>query len=98
MHEDLTLRGAHARRAPERAPGRAAGACRRPPRAGQVSAAGERGAAVVVIVLLAIFALDALLKVLVAVALGLVVAYGIAELLRLAGVGVGRPRPIAPTG
>ena len=49
--------------------------------------------ALLVIVLLAIFALDALLKVLVAVALGLLVAYGIAELLRLAGVGVARPRP-----
>ena len=54
--------------------------------------------ALVVIVLLAIFALDAVLKVLVAVALGLLVAYGLAELLRLAGVGVDRPRPIAPTG
>ncbi len=54
--------------------------------------------ALVVIVLLAIFALDAVLKVLVAVALALLVAYGLAELLRLAGVGVERPRPIAPTG
>jgi hypothetical protein len=54
-----------------------------------------RVVALVVVVLLAIFALDAVLKVLVAVALGLVVAYGLAELLRLAGVGVGRPRPIA---
>jgi hypothetical protein len=42
------------------------------------------------IVLLAIFALDALLTVLVAVIIALLVAYGIAELLRLAGVG--RPR------
>ena len=39
-----------------------------------------------VIVLLAIFALDAVLTLLVAVALALLVAYGLAELLRLAGV------------
>jgi hypothetical protein len=39
-----------------------------------------------VIVLLAIFALDAVLKLLVAVVLALLVAYGLAELLRLAGV------------
>jgi hypothetical protein len=42
--------------------------------------------ALLVIVLLAIFALDAVLTLLVAVALALVVAYGLAELLRLAGV------------
>ena len=47
--------------------------------------------ALVVVVVLVIVALDAVLKVLVAVALGLVVAYGVAELLRLAGVGAGRP-------
>ena len=41
---------------------------------------------IIVIVLLAIFALDAVLTLLVAVALALVVAYGLAELLRLAGV------------
>ena len=39
-----------------------------------------------VIVLLAIFALDAVLTLLVAVAVALLVAYGLAELLRLAGV------------
>jgi hypothetical protein len=41
---------------------------------------------IIVIVLLAIFALDALLTLLVAVAVALLVAYGLAELLRLAGV------------
>ena len=54
--------------------------------------------ALLVIVLLAIFALDAVLAVLEALSLGLVVAYGLAALLRLAGVGVDRPRPMAPTG
>jgi hypothetical protein len=47
--------------------------------------------ALVVIVLLAIFALDAVLRLLVAVAIALVVAYGVAELLRLMGLGSGRP-------
>lgn len=42
--------------------------------------------ALLVIVLLAIFALDAVLTLLVAVAIALVVAYGLAELLRFAGV------------
>lgn len=46
--------------------------------------------AIVVIVLLAIFALDAVLTLLVAVALALVVAYGLAELLRLVGVNTRR--------
>jgi hypothetical protein len=41
---------------------------------------------IIIIVLLAIFALDALLMLLVAVVIALVVAYGLAELLRLAGV------------
>ena len=50
-----------------------------------------------VIVLLAIFALDALLTLLVAVVLALIVAYGIAELLRLAGVGPAR-RPLEDGG
>jgi hypothetical protein len=58
--------------------------------------------ALVVIVLLAIFALEAVVRLLAAVALGLLVAYGIADLLRLAGVGAGRPGPgpaqDAPTG
>ena len=45
----------------------------------------------VVIILLAIFALDALLTVLVAVAIAVLVAYGIAELLRLCGID---PRPM----
>jgi hypothetical protein len=52
--------------------------------------------ALVVIVLLAIFALDAVLTVLVAVALGLVVAYGVAELLRLLGAGTARSQTRAP--
>jgi hypothetical protein len=48
-----------------------------------------------VVVLLAIFALDALLTTLVAVVIALLVAYGIAEILRLAGVGAPRTRPAA---
>jgi hypothetical protein len=47
--------------------------------------------ALIVIVLLVIFALGAVLKILVGVAVGLLVAYGVAELLRLAGVGAQRP-------
>jgi hypothetical protein len=47
--------------------------------------------ALVVVVLLAIFALEALVKILVAVVIALVVAYGVAELLRLMGLGAGRP-------
>ncbi len=58
--------------------------------------------ALIVIVLLVIFALDAVLKLLVGVAVGLLVAYGVAELLRLAGVGAQRPgrapAPKPPTG
>jgi Na+/alanine symporter len=46
-----------------------------------------------IIVLLAIFALDALLTLVVAVAIALLVAYGIAQLLRLAGVGAREPQP-----
>jgi hypothetical protein len=57
---------------------------------------------IIVIVLLAIFALDAVLTLLVAVALALVVAYGLAELLRLAGVNRRERGPegerIAPSG
>jgi hypothetical protein len=55
-----------------------------------------------VVILLAIFALDALLTVLVAVVIALLAAYGIAELLRLAGVGAGArdpgQGPIPPSG
>jgi hypothetical protein len=53
--------------------------------------------ALIVIVLLAIFALDALLSLLVAVAVALVVAYGLAELLRLAGVNRRQEEPAGRT-
>jgi hypothetical protein len=49
--------------------------------------------ALVVLILLVIFALDAVLKLLVGVAVGLLAAYGVAELLRLAGVGPRRRGP-----
>jgi hypothetical protein len=49
--------------------------------------------ALIILVLLVIFALDAVPKLLVGVAVGLVAAYAIAELLRLAGVGAHRPAP-----
>lgn len=68
---------------------RAWGASTRRPARGWVLAL--RLLALVVVVLLAIFALDAVLKLLVAVTIALLVAYGVAELLRLAGVGAGRP-------
>ena len=45
--------------------------------------------ALIVVVLLAIFALDAVLTLVVAVAIALLVAYGIAQILRMAGVGAG---------
>jgi hypothetical protein len=54
--------------------------------------------ALVVLVLLVIFALDAVLRIAIGVAVGLAVAYCIAELLRLAGVGAQRPAaPAAST-
>ncbi len=54
--------------------------------------------ALIVLVLLVIFALDAVLKILVGVAVGLLVAYGVAELLRLAGVGAQRPERVPAQG